>query len=291
MKLLIADTQGSALSPAYRALLPNLTLRGIDHPDLRPHSPHGAWCGWLAGAPLQARGIAAEIVFLQILGPSGTGKDWVDFLLSHIAAEKPDVVSCSWGAWDQDDDFGEIFMRAAYNRYVEQLLSLKKDLGFRIVCAAGNDDFNDEDLDVAYPQKLMPDNAWIIGATDANGIPTLWSADGYVDAVMIGSKCASPDASGRWHLWQGTSAACPKFAGLIAAMGWNDEEILSILQSGAQHPAEWADQRPHTKWGWGSMEFGWQDIVRDLPRELRPPLALTAFDLSYEHLPDGRFAL
>ncbi len=288
MKILIPDTQGSTLSPRYRAHLPRLTLRGIDHPDIRTASPHGAWCGWLAGAPLQARGVDAEIVFLQILGDNGTPGDWADYLLSHIAAEKPDVISCSWGAWDQDDDFGELFLRVAYNRYVQQLLDLKKELGFRIVCAAGNDDANDPDPDVAYPQKLMPDNAWIIGATDAWGVPTPWSADAHVDAVMIGSKVASPAPDGSWHLWQGTSAACPKFAGVIAAMDWTDDQILSALQTGAEHPANWAASRPHTKWGYGSFEFAWQNLVADLPPDLRPPRVLSALHTTHENHPDGK---
>lgn len=291
MKILIPDTQGSALSPAYRALLPNIRMRGIDHPDLVSTSPHGAWCGWLAGAPLQARGVDAEIVFLQILGDNGTAPNWVDLLLDTIAREKPDVVSCSWGAWDQDDELVDMWMDFSYRPYVTRLLELKKELGFIIVCAAGNNDSNDSDPDTAYPQRLMGDNAWIIGATDVHGVPTPWSADGRVHAVMVGSKCISPSPDGSWQLWQGTSAACPKFAGMIAAMGWSDDEILSALQIGAEHPAAFAERRPHTKWGYGSMELGWQNLVADLPADLRPPRALSSLGTAFEHLRDGRFPL
>jgi hypothetical protein len=291
MKILIPDTMGSRISQAYRDLLPGISFRGIDAPDVVGDHPHGAWCGWLAGAPLQARGIKAEIVFLQILSSAGTIRNWADILLDTIEREKPDVISCSWGAWDGDDELGEIFLRAAYSRYVDRLLELKAKQKFILVCAAGNDDANDADLDVAYPQKLMPDNAWIIGATDAWGIPVPWSADGFVDACMIGSKCASPDNDGKWSLWQGTSAACPKFAGMVAAMGWTDEEIMSAIQTGAECPAEWAESRPHTKWGWGSMEWGWQDIVAGLPAGLRPPTRMFALGTDYENYRDGKVRL
>jgi hypothetical protein len=291
MKILIPDTLGSRISPAYRALLPDITFRGIDHPEVVGDNQHGAWCGWLAGAPLQARGIKAEIVFLQILSTNGTVRNWADLLLDTIEREQPDVVSCSWGAWDGDDDLSEIFLRASFSRYVDRLLELKAKRNFILVCASGNDDNYDEDMDVAYPQKLMPDNAWIIGATDPYGVPMPWSGDGFVDAVMIGSKCASPGNDGNWELWQGTSAACPKFAGMVAAMGWSDEEILSAIQTGAQCPAEWAESRPHTKWGWGSMEFAWQNLVADLPEALKPPLLLNRYDTTYENWKDGRVRL
>jgi len=291
MKILIPDTQGSRLSDRYRKLLPNVTFRGIDHADLEgvDVNPHGAWCGWLAGAPLQALGGNHEIVFLQILGPNGPVENWPDLICETIKAEKPDVVSCSWGAWDQDDKMREIFYVVGYDRYVKNLLKLKAEMGFVLVCASGNDDDNDEDIDLVYPQIMMPEQAWIIGATDPYGVPTPWSADGYVDAMMIGDRCMSPDQDGRWHLWKGTSAACPKFAGMVAANGWDDVAIRASLETLAEYPADFEGQRPHAKWGWGSMEWGWQELASRLDSAHRPPRAINAFALTYLTCLDGKF--
>lgn len=288
MKILIPDTLGSRISQKYRDLLPNLTIRGIDHPDIIGDNPHGAWCGWLAGAPLQALGGHHELVFLQMLSSAGTVENWADLICETIAAEKPDVVSCSWGAWDMDDRLREIFYTVGYDRYLKNLLKLKEELGFVLVGAAGNDDDNDEDVDTVFPQRMIPQHMWIVGATDVYGVPLPWSADGFVHTVMIGSKCMSPGNDGKWDLWQGTSAACPKFAGVVAAMGWNDAQITAALREYAEHPAELAANRPHTKWGWGSLEHAWQNLVAVLPQKLRPPRAINLLNTAFENRKDGK---
>lgn len=288
MKILIPDTLGSNISPAYRALLPNLTLRGIDHPEIVGDHPHGAWCGWLCGAPLQAAGGKHEIVFLQVLSSDGAASDFRDRLLDVIEQERPDYISMSWGSWDRQDDLTNMFLNMSWRKYTEKFAALRKEIGFTAFSAAGNNDANNSRHDVAFPQVLQAGELYIIGSSDAYGIPSKFSADGPVHAMAIGDQCVSPDASGSWHLWRGTSAACPKICGAIAARGLLHDEIPDLLYHQAEHPPAWTDRRPHPKWGYGSLEWMWQADIAKLPPELLPPRHISQINSTHAYSLDGQ---
>jgi subtilisin family serine protease len=286
MKILIPDTLGSTISPAYRALLPSIAFRGIDHPEIVGDHPHGAWCGWLCGAPLQAAGVEdVEIVFLQLLSADGAAPDFQERLLETIEAERPDYISMSWGSWDRQDELTRAFLSMRWSRYAERFAALRADIGFTAFAAAGNDDRNNAGHDVAYPQAMQTDDVWVIGSTNARGIPSEFSGDGPVDAVAIGEQCLSPDQAGAWHLWRGTSAACPKVCGAMAAVGIRHNDMPAVLLE-AEHPGTYT--RPHPKWGWGSLEESWQSTVAALPPEIHPPRHLAGVLTTHASALDGR---
>ena len=287
MKILVPDTTGGNISQAYRNLLPNITIRGISHPANVGDHPHGAWCGWLAAAPLQAVGGKHELVFLQILHNNGTFANFEEILLETIAKERPDYISMSWGSWDRQDKQLAQRFQTHWEPFAQQFSALRQEIGFVAFAAAGNNDKNNATPDVAYPQRILPDQLYIVGSTNAQGIPSTFSADGPVHTVAIGEQCLSPDASGAWHLWRGTSAACPKVCGSMAARGLTHDEVHTILLADAEHPPAWTDRRPHPKWGYGSVEFLWQNDVAQLPPSLRPPRNLRGVQSLYAQALDG----
>ncbi len=271
---MVIDTQGPIISPAYAALLPGIHLRGIEPEALRgtPCHPHGALCGWLAGAPLVGAKVAAEIVFVRIFDRNAKWSATSQFILDAISKEQPDYITRSWGAWDGDSAMGELQAQTVMEDFIGPYQALQKRIGFLDFGAAGNNDENDDDNDVDFPQRVL-DDSYVIGACHRHGVPTKWSGDGSnVLCVMWGDRVYSPDQGGRWTLWSGTSAACPKACGAAAAM---NEEGLSFR--GAVHALP-ADSRPagnwklpHPKWGWGCAEDLWQRYVARLPQRLMPP--------------------
>lgn len=273
MKILIPDTTGSNISQHYRNLLPNFRIRGIDHPEIVGDHPHGAWCGWNAAAPVQARAGNArhELVFLQLLSANGAAKHFQEILLETIAAEKPDYISMSWGTWDRQDELLQALLTMRWADFVATFKALRQQLGFVAFAAAGNDESMDAQPDVAHPQRNLPEDLFIIGSTNARGFPSEFSADGLVHGVLIGEQCISPDALGQWHLWRGTSATAPKACGVAASRGLTHAETLALIIAQAQHPPAWAERRPHPKWGYGSLEHLWQADMSWLDPSLRPP--------------------
>lgn len=278
MKLMVIDSQGAGNLATLQKLLPDVRVRGIDHPDHRGYTyhPHGHWCGWLAGVPLQAHALkigqpgAHELVFLQIFDKDSKALS-DSFMFEQIAAEQPDYLSRSWGAWDQDDPFIRTGIDGFYREHwVPSFAKLQDGLGFVDFGAAGNNDANDSDSDVAYPQAAMPERCNIIGARARNGRPAKWSGDGRgVLHTMWAAGVASPNPDGSWTRWSGTSAATPKAAGVCAALEMDADTYRGLVADTASRPEGY--KLPHPKWGWGDMEYLWQSFAADLPRNLLPP--------------------
>jgi hypothetical protein len=283
MKIMIIDTQGPAISEAYRALLPGLRIRGYE-PDYVKGTPcheHGALCGWLAAAPVLGAGMSsAELIFVRIFDELA---HWIpgseEYMLRIIEQEKPDYISRSWGAWDGDDGLAQFWAQAAFSEFGPAFRELQKKIGFVDFGAAGNSDENDRDNDVDYPQCDLLDLSNIIGACRRDGHPTIWTGDGEgVLCLMWGDQVYSPDMSGRWVLWSGTSAATPKACGACAAMLLNRDQWRDLCRSPkAERPYE-TYSLPHPKFGWGCMEKFWQENVRRLPEQLLPPPAPTGIN-------------
>ncbi len=273
MKLLIVDTQGEQISEAFKKLLPGLELIGHEMAETRgtPCHEHGSFCGWLSGVPLVVVGGHHEVHFARIFDQQArevvNSDQW---LLDLIAQLRPDVISRSWGLWDQDSELGAMAGRIMYGDWVSEYVKLQADIGFVDFGAAGNEDELDADNDVAFPQQLMPDVSNIIGACRRDGVPTEWSSDGDgVQCVMWGDKIWSPDQNGLFRLWSGTSAATPKAAGACAASGlFNLSWREAVIQT-ADKP--YGAELPHPKYGFGCMEEAWQKFARIAPAAIMPP--------------------
>lgn len=265
-KIIIADTIGNHLTEAYRALLPDVPMFGHSHPDepsvnYPPHN-HGAWCGWLAGVPCQTvareHGRKFELHFVSVFRPNATAyPDGMQFLMDKIAEIRPHVVSRSFGSWDRDNQFTDMMLREFFNEWSPQWFALQDDIGFIDIAAAGNSDEMDADNDVSSPQKYMPDRSVIVGSCRRDGTPSDFSGDGQgVACLMWGDRIISPGLAGDWHLWRGTSAACPKLAGVAAVQVDTRDELRDLIHQEATFPT--GAQRPHPKWGYGTCEHLWQ---------------------------------
>ncbi|HOW97343.1 MAG TPA: S8 family serine peptidase [Kiritimatiellia bacterium] len=285
MKLLCVDSQGERIHAPYRDLLPDIELRGTPTPekwrDTICHE-HGSLCGWLLALPAQAAILAGELiekvelVFCRIFDQNARfipGSE--ERILEVIREERPDVVSRSWGQWDLDDTLGEFYAQVEWADWAERYAALQAEIGFLDVGAAGNDDDNDKDDDVVYPQRLL-NSCCIIGAAHRSGKPAPWSGDGAgVLCVMWGDRVYSPDATGRWRLWSGTSAATPKFAGAAALRRLQTSALKLAVMHEATRPtkAVYANMTHHAKWGFGNWEEAWQKYARLMPQDLMPPPA------------------
>ncbi|MBP7831275.1 MAG: S8/S53 family peptidase [Kiritimatiellae bacterium] len=285
MKLLCIDSQGERIQAQYRDLLPSIEMRGTPTPekwrDTKCHE-HGSLCGWLLALPAQAAILAGELtdkvelVFCRIFDQNARfipGSE--ERILDVIREERPDVVSRSWGQWDMDDIMGEYYAQIEWADWAQRYAALQAEIGSLDVGAAGNDDDNDKDDDIVYPQRLLAD-CCIIGAAHRSGKPAAWSGDGAgVLCVMWGDRVYSPDATGRWCLWSGTSAATPKFAGAAALRRQQAREIKLTVMHEATRPSRaiYENMTHHAKWGFGNWEEAWQKYARLMPTELMPPPA------------------
>lgn len=275
-KLLIIDTQGEAISEEYQALLPGAKLRGIEMETTRGTSchEHGALCGWLSAIPLIGAGFEFEIVFVRVFDKDAV---WIpnceSWMLDVIREEKPNYVSRSWGAADADSQLSEMYAQLSFSEWAAAYRALVAELGIVDFGAAGNSDENDADVDVDFPQRDLADVVNVIGACDRSGVPTKWSGDGAgVQCVMWADLVYSPDMTGKWVLWSGTSAATPKACGACAALGYTREQWLTKLKNlpaGCRPAGDWT--LPHPKWGYGCAEDLWQNFARRVPAGLLPP--------------------
>lgn len=282
IKILVIDTQGPAFTSKFAALLPGITLRGHEPAELAgtPCQVHGAFCTWLAAIPLVGAAVPAEVVAIRVFNEKAGWAATFPWLLAQIRAEcrglKPGdriYTSRSWGAWDEDSAWVEQAARADFAEFVTGFRALQAEFKIVDFGAAGNEDKNDADNDIAFPQRDLVDRTAIIGARDRAGITMPWSGDGKgVSCVMWGDRIYSPDLTGAWRLWSGTSAATPKAAGAAAALGYTFEQFnrhLVTLPSSCRPAGDWV--LPHPKWGWGDFEDAWQNQVRRVPISLLPP--------------------
>lgn len=283
-KLLVIDTQGGYTGDAYQRLLPGVDIDAIELSDTagtEPH-PHGAWVGWLAAIPCAAKKIPLQLTFLRIFDknsrmvPKATA-----LIMDAIEMVRPDAITASWGQWDGDTSIGRLSAETMWGHWARtELVPLLQTTGSVWFAAAGNDDANDPDPDIAYPQASIPEHIFIVGACDSRGVPTPWSGDGDgVSCVMWADNVASPDGQGNWTRWKGTSAAAPKLAGAYLAHECDTfDEFKGIISTLPEHyrPAGYDGKLPHPKWGYGCAEDFWQWPVGDAPSELMPPRAVGA---------------
>ena len=284
MKIMVIDTQGERILPEYRALLPEVSIRAwpeLESTRSEPCHEHGALCGWLAAAPLQAARLAGrfsepiELVFVRIFDRQGRALAGSEsYMLDAVEAERPDVVSRSWGQWDMDSPMGDWSGQVMWQEWAERFRDLHQRIGFVDVGAAGNEDECDRDSDIVYPQRLVSDLCCIVGAARRGGRVAQWSGDGEgLLCVMWGDRVYSPNMDGRWILWSGTSAAAPKFAGVAALSGLRGPALRAQVKAAASRPDDAGALTWHPKWGHGNWDLAWQHPMRLMPRELMPPPA------------------
>lgn len=260
--ILISDTWGARIPRAFRNLLPDVYMDGAQTNNA-PYHPHGGYCGWLAGIPLQAHrmqsGEEVALFFVQTFNHKGRLIPGAEkALLDMIRLIEPVVVSRSWGSWDGDDDLAGWSSREYWREWSTEYKALCRELNIIDFAAAGNNDRNDRDDDIDAPQSLMRDHSMIVGSHNRKGIPSKWSGDGTGGAcTMWGEKIYSPNEQAEWDVWSGTSATAPKAAGVCAVSCHTRDEFLELVKLEGKRPKTaglW-----HPKTFHGSLEHLWQD--------------------------------
>lgn len=272
MKIMVVDTVGgNRFSDTFKAYFPNAHLRGLEMQDDGACHPHGYQCGYYAGVLTALLPEKAEIVFVRIFDGKGLPvKDINQWLIDTIQKEKPDYLSHSWGQADNDSRFGETVGNVMWGNFSEVYKKVCASFGGTSFFAAGNDDRNDLDMDIDYPQRLMNQDVAIIGSHNRAGIPSVFSGDGHVMCSMWGENVALL-SNDQWHRGSGTSFACPKAAGLAAYLGFDLRTFREYAEICASRPDDYSGLIPNVKWGYGSLEHKYQEYLARLPEELQPP--------------------
>lgn len=278
MKVLVIDSTGlSDVTPKYRSYFgPNIKL--IGHEPSKYYGQvasgeHGYQCGYYAGVLLNLLEGEHEIHFARIFDQNS---EWIegseDFILDTVQSANADVINCSWGMDDGDTRRGEEYGQRAWSDWAikfRQIISEKKAAVF---FASGNDDKNDVDDDVSFPQRLLPGQVNIVGSHTRSGKPSVFSGDGVgVQLTMWGEDVALLSKEGRWERGSGTSFSSPKAAGLCAYLGLDYFHWRKYVLAHATRPDNFSGFLPHPKWGQGSLEYRYQELLSELPRNLRPP--------------------
>ncbi|MCC6594241.1 MAG: S8/S53 family peptidase [Xanthomonadales bacterium] len=178
--IVIVDTEdGEHLPAAYRESLPHCTFKGFARPEEK-------------GTPTHPHGRMCGWLAAASTFPHETE---VSFIRIFDSASKP-VWHDRW--------------------YFPLLRDMPPMQSFH---AAGNDDANDADPDVDYPQSERATRLHVIGSHNRAGVPSVWSGDraGAVECSTWAEDIWLHDGL-RWEIGSGTSFACPKIAGLCAAV-------------------------------------------------------------------------
>lgn len=279
MKVLVVDSTGlSDSTDTYKSFFgKNVKLVGHE-PSKKwgqvASGPHGYQCGYYAGALLQLLEGEHEVHFARIFDQNGVWISGVeDFILDVVNSVRPDVINNSYGMDDQDLPWGEQSGRQAWTSWAIRYRKLIDTIKAVTFFAAGNDDKNDLDEDVAFPQRLLPDTAHIIGSHSRAGKPSRFSGDGKgVECTMWGERVMLLNQYGDWEVGSGTSFASPKAAGLCAYLGLNALQWRKYVAAHSTRPDKFSGLLPHPKWGWGSLEYRYQEALSELPENLQPPL-------------------
>lgn len=282
MKIMVIDTVGGdRFSDHYREYFPNADLRGLELRNDGDCHPHGYQCGYYAGVFTALMKERCEIVFVRVFDAYGTpvpgSNSW---MLDVIKSEKPDIITCSWGQADSDHKWGDRVGAITWNQWADLYKSITGKIGAVSFFAAGNDDKNDMDEDVDFPQRLMADHVCIIGSHNKSGKPSKFSGDGKGVLVTFWGENIKLLSDVKWDSGSGTSFSCPKAAGLCALLGYNATQFRKYVKENATRPINYIGPVPHPKWGEGSLEYKYQDGLMMLPADLRPPRSSRNFRMS-----------
>ena len=278
MKVLVIDSTGlSDCSDRYRKFWrEGITLVG--HEPAKswakvPSGAHGYQCGYYAGILLNLIEGEHEIHFARIFDQHGGWiKDSENFILDVIHDTKCDIITNSWGQDDGDIDWQEASARRGWASWAARFRMLMNEHKSTVFFASGNDDQNDADDDVAFPQRLIPEYVNIIGSHNRSGKPSVFSGDGKgVHVTMWGERVMLLNQDAYWELGSGTSFACPKAAGLCAYLGLDHFSWRKYVLGHSTRPDKWSGFIPHPKWGYGSLEYRYQEVLSELPDDKQPP--------------------
>ena len=277
MKIIVIDSAGKGpYNQSFARYLPNFEIRGHSLVS-GPEGAHGYQCAYYACLPCTLIHGKHELVLIRIFDADGNPIVGADQWMLDVLREecRPDengkwpYINMSWGQDDGDNKLGELWGQKAWEDWAKDFVDV---IGESVPFAAsGNSDHNDLDNDISYPHRLLPFLTHIVGSHNRAGIPSEFSGDGAgVFLTMWGENVPLLDGDGFWARGSGTSFASPKACGLAAYLGLNSKEFREYVRGHATKPDKYSGYLPHVKWGWGSLEYRYQEIVSDCPDWQRP---------------------
>lgn len=273
IRLMVVDSVGGQrFSDRYRNYFARVTLEGYEPDDYGKCSPHGYQVGYWAGALLSLYPGKASITYVRVF--DGQSR-WIpassEYVLRMIREKRPTHVTGSWGQWDGDTRMGEFNISSGWRDWSDRYRELQQEIGFITAAAAGNHDRNDEDDDVNGPWRLLTDCVTIIGSARRDGVPSVWSGDGHVDAVAWGEQVPLLGYN-TWGWGSGTSFAAPAALSLCMAEGiFELAAWRSYIAENTTVPRGYRGLIPHRKWGQGNLTHRLMEHRSMLPEQLLPP--------------------
>jgi len=256
--------------------------------DTIPH-PHGGFACSQALLPLWETDDEIHVHFVRIFDskaksiPMAVAR-WSTDLIANIASESRSRtwVNCSWGTYIGSN----IPSQSARADRWRTLIAARNAT---VMWAAGNSGDFKVDVDENLPSGMLTDCSHKIAAAYKNGDTARFSSDStHAEPAAtfwaVEVKGMNP-VTGQWKSTTGTSFASPKATGLAAALDLGYEGFKVLAQSKSTTPAGFDGPLPHPKWGYGWLEYEYQNLIKDCPYTA-PDVALNAVD---EADPTGYF--
>ncbi len=190
--------------------------------DPKDDHGHGSHCAGVIGAAHDSQGImgiAADvrIMAVKFLGAAGNGTLEAGILATEYAIQNgADILSNSWGG----DGFSKAF---------EEVIEEANRRGIVYVAAAGNDHSNN-DTEPTYPAAYRNANVISVAATDHKDEKAFFTNWGKTSVHLAapGVKILSSVLAGKYHVYSGTSMACPHVAGAAAVLKAHLPELSNV---------------------------------------------------------------
>lgn len=285
--LLVMDSEGrstDSLPASYVESLPHVEFLGYDpmfHREKTYH-PHGCMVAWrtaIVGALMPNAKI--KVHFVRVLDSKGRGDfegselalnifhDIARTLESSGSDDKLMVIN-STGMWDRDrriHPFTEDQQQYLAQMWDGNLLQNE----WTMFAAAGNNDDFDQDNDVALPQRYMS-HGCVMTAFSRSGDTLPWPADGpNVTGGMWGENLYLRGHNG-WEIGSGTSFTNCSWAGVCMYHGkFRPWEAQNFFMNNCVRPEGWSLGQRNNKVGFGNGERLYQELLRNVPRELMTP--------------------
>ena len=179
-----------------------------DDPDPMDDNGHGTHCAGIIAAVINNSIGVAGLAQVRIMAEKGLNyegegyEDWLANAIIHAVDQGADILSLSWGSYEES----ELIHEAIKYAYDNEVL---------VIAAAGNDATSSEEFPAAFPEVIA------VTATDEYDALASWTNYGdWVELAAPGVNIYSTVWNDDYAYKSGTSMAAPHVAG-VAALAWS----------------------------------------------------------------------
>lgn len=273
----IDDVRGWDFSEASGAYSGDNDIRppNSGNGDILSHGTHVA--GIMAAETDNAIGIAGMAYRAKIIATKQSRDDDLsdgylynayDGIL-YCAKMGAEIINCSWGG-------------TGYWQEAQDLINMVvQDYGAIIVCAAGNDNTNNDNQHF-YPSDYQ--NTIAVAALNGNNQKAGFSNYGHVIDISAPGTAIYSTIHGSYASWQGTSMASPVVAGALGLLrSWfvdmPRQELIEVLYAGADSIDQFNPSYA------GKLGAGCVNVYNPIARTLFPRILLSSY--TYQVIADS----